>query len=283
MKSIYFDSFQIHSNDSDLGFFIRPPIDGLDYPTVRTSQYNRVGEHGAFLSNILYGGRRITLEGTVFATSEITFESRRRSLESAFAIKKDADGFPEPIVMKFTTMDDLALQVDVYVRRLRFSRTNLTNGRFFVDLYSPKFAIEAQNADNETITVPSGGGAVYPVIYPVTYGAETGGSAIVVNGGSAPAFPIITLTGSLSNPIIQNVTTGKHIELSMTIPGTQSVVIDMKEKTILLGSQSVIANKTSSSEFWHLETGDNTIKLLTSSSSDTGNAQVQWRDAYLGC
>ena len=282
MKTIFIDSFKIHDNQSDTGFFIRPPIGGLGFPEKRLSLYEKSGEHGAFVSNDLYGGRAITLEGTVVGATESQFESRRRSLEAAFASQKDSKILSIPRTFKITTLDDVPLQAEVYVRVFRFERTDLTHGRYFLELFSPEWPLDTQVLNNKTIELPSGGGAVYPLIYPIIYGAEVGGTAICVNAGNTEAYPIITLNGILNNPIIQNVTVGRFIELSLTIASGSAVVIDMKKRTIVLDGQSVLGNKTDGSRFWWLEPGDNTITFKSGSGSDTGNAQVQHRDAYLG-
>ena len=284
MKSLYLGTLQIHSNTNNgLGYAISPGTEGLDFPEIRRNSYNKPGEYGAYLTNLLYGGRRIQLEGFVFSNTIATFESLRRQLQDAVRINKDSNSRPVATTLKVTTMDDLALQLDVYINAFKMAVTNLLGAKFMIDLYSPDFALLSQALNSKTLTRASGGGAVYPFIYPQIYGASTGGQDICVNAGDAETFPVIYLNGAISNPIIQNVTNGRYIELSLTLGASDQVVIDMKNKTIIKnGNTSVISNKTSPSQFFWLEKGNNTIKFFTSSGADTGNMQIQWRDAYLG-
>lgn len=283
MKSIYIGTLQIHSNTANLGYAVSPGISGMEFPEVRNVHYNKPGEHGAFLSNQLYGGRIVMLEGFVFATTVAAFEALRRQLADACRITRDNNTVPVAKTLKFTTMDDIALQADCYVRKFTMKVVNLLYAKFQIDIFIPDFAFQAQTEQSTTITRASGGGAVYPFIYPQIYGGSTGGQAIIVNAGNAEAFPTIYLNGPITNPIIQNTTVNRYIELSMTLNSTDQVVIDMKNKTIIKnGTTPVIANKTSPSQFWWLEKGSNTVKFFTSNGADTGNAQVKWRDSYLG-
>lgn len=283
MKNAYIDSFQIHDYLAKIGYGIFPDgVSGLEFPEVRQGQYDNPGEHGGTVSNNLYGGREITLEGYVYAENMAQYETRRRDFLEALTLDRDENALPISRTFYFTTMDDLALQCEVYIRRVRFKRKNPLQARFSIDLFAPDYLLYSQNFQLKTITRASGGGAIYPVIYPVIYDPSVGGSEIVVNAGSAESWPTIFLNGPLINPIIQNDTLNRYIELMLTIPAGDQVTIDMQQKTILRGTMSVIANKTSGSKFWWLAKGSNLIKLFTGSSSDTGNAQLRHQDAHIG-
>lgn len=284
MRSIFLGSLQIHDNqNSGIGYFVEIPIEGLEYPPVRQSIYDKPGEHGSNLSNVLYSGRTIIIVGSVFASTNTTYEALRRALEGALRIVKNQFTVPVPLTLYFTTTDSLALQTDTFIKSFELKVTNVTNGKFRIELFAPDFPLYSQSQSVATLTRASGGGAVYPIIYPIIYGASTGGQALVVNQGDAESYPVITLNGPITNPIIQNVTTGRYLELDMTLNSGDQVVIDMKNKTIVLnGTQSVIGNKNSASQWWWLDPGNNTIRFFTSSGADTGNVQIAYRDAYIG-
>lgn len=283
MKSAYINSYQIHSNTANPnGIYLHTGWEGLGFPELRLSNYVRPGEHGAFVSNNLYGGRRIFLRGTIHGTNLTTYETARREFIKNLALTKDASNIIQPIVLKMTTMDDLALQVDVHVKDYRLEKTNLFADEFYLDLYAPDFFLESQSLSSSTVLRSSGGGAIYPVIYPVVYSATTGGTEIIINNGTAEAYPIITINGPITNPIIENSTVDRYIELTVTLGSGETVTIDMRNRTILKGSQSIIGDKSGGSKFWYLESGSNTIRFLTSNTGDTGNIQIGYRDSYLG-
>lgn len=283
MKSIAIDDLQIHSNtDNSIGYYVYQNISGLEFPDVRISYYEKPGEYGAYVSNQLYGARLVTLEGTVFGSSLAEFNQRRRTLQSTIQITKDANSTPIAKTLKFTTMDDLALQATCYARKFNLVDVGLLNARFYIELYCPDFGLESQSLKSYTISAPVGGGAVLPWILPVVFSGSTGGTQIVSNAGNANAFPILTLTGPLTSPVVTNQTTGKYMSLNMTIASGSTVTINMKEKTILQGSTPVVGNKNLASEWWWVQSGDNTISLSTGSTGDTGNVQIEFRDTYIG-
>lgn len=119
MKSLYFDSLLLHSNTGSPTYVVKTPVDGFEYPEMRLSKYSRSGEYGAIVPNALYDGRQITLQGYVLASNSAAYEAARRTLEGAVAISKDSNNKIQPHTLKFTTMDDVAVQCDVYVKNLQ--------------------------------------------------------------------------------------------------------------------------------------------------------------------
>lgn len=283
MKNFYIDLFQFHDYMARIGYSVNPDgVQGLEYSDIRQNNYDNPGQFGANVSANLYSGRPITLEGWVYGDTITQYEQRRRTFLQNFAIERDAFSLPVAKSLKFTTGDDLQLQADVHVAKVRFQRKNLFGAKYSIDLYAPDYLLYDQNLQSSVVSRASGGGAVYPIIYPIIYGASVGGSALLVNAGTAETYPIIYLNGPLTNPIIQNDTLGRYIELNLTIADGEQVIIDMKKKTILKGTLSVIANKSTPSKFWWLARGSNSIKFFTSSTGDTGSAQIQWQNAYVG-
>lgn len=284
MKAIYIDSFQLHSNTSDLGYFVSPGIAGLEYSVPKVIAYDRAGEHGAIVSNTFVGSRRVTLEGVIYAATQVLLETRRRQVIAAFSQQKDSYGIPIARVLKVTTMDDLTVKTNVYLQQpIKMVRDNLNSARFMIDLYSPDFDLQNDILNISTLNVPSGGGAVYPIIYPIIYAASTGGTGLLVNSGDAPHYPIIYLNGPLDNPIISNQTTGRYLELTASIASGEQVVINMKNRTIIKSpSTSYISTLTSPSKFWWLDPGNNTVSFVTSNTSNTGNCQIHYRDSFFG-
>lgn len=284
MKSIFIEDLQIHSNEQNLGY-VAHSIEGIGFPGLRVSRYARAGESGAIVSNVLYDGRRILINGTVFSNTPSIYETRRRALQSVLSLVHDQYAIAQPIMLKMTTMDDLAVQIDVYPQELELDlkSESLTSSEYAIDLFAPDQCFESQTLQIATLLRSSGGGAIYPLVYPAVYDASTGGIATATNNGTCESFPIIYLNGPLTSPLIQNVTTEKYLQLDLTLASGEQIIVDMRNKTVLKdGNQSVIANKTDGSSFWWLDVGANILRLFTDSASDTGSLQVHFRDAYIG-
>lgn len=285
MIEIFLDDFQIHSNtDNTLKRAIHR-IQGLETPDIRFAKYDRPGEDGAEIANVLYGGRPITLEGTVWGESSSAYEQNRRAIQGMTLLTRDSNSRPNRKTLKFKTLDNLELQTEVNIRDIKMEIEDVLSSKLFIDLYSPKFILESQGTKQVTVDIIGGGGATYPVIYPVTYGAESGTIGSVNNIGNARAFPLIYIIGPITNPLIQNVTTGKFMRLNLTLLAGEQVIITTypNNKSIIKnGNQSMISTKSDNSRFWWLNPGINIITLRSGLSSDTGQAQIVWRDSYLG-
>lgn len=283
MKSIYLNSFQVHGYQSAPNGVVVHSVDGLSFPELRLQTYNRPGEYGSFIANNLYGGRPITLEGTIFSDITTTFEQRKRALEAILAISKNSLSQYLPLTLQFTTMDDLALQVDVGVRNFNTKYMQSLNAiGFQLILYAPDYFLSSQNQGAATIARPIGGGAILPVILPVTLDPSSGGSQVILNAGNAESFPIIYINGPVTNPTVTNLTVNRYMTIETTLAVGEQIIIDMKNRTIIKNGQNLYSAKADGSLFWWLDKGNNDIHFNTADTSDTGNIEIRYRDSYLG-
>ena len=106
-------------------------------------------------------------------------------------------------------------------------------------------------------------------------------SKVLNNVGDLASYPTITIPGAFTNPKITNVTTGKVIAFSgLTVTGGEEFIIDMDAQTAKVDGVSVMNKRTSDSEAWALEPGNNTVKFETSTGQAT--ATVAWFTRFLG-
>ncbi len=274
----------ITNNVAAANYILQTPITGLDSPEVRMNYYSRPGQDGGSVSSMFYDKRTITLTGIIYASDPVAFENARKALSTACAITKDSNGYPTPTRVTLTTLANTNLFFDAYITRPIFDYQDPNFSKFMITMTVPNsFLMGATQIVSSAITRATGGGFILPVILPITSSAGTGGSTIVTNSGTAPAYPTLTLTGPLTNPYIANSTAGKYMQLNYTIPSGQTVVIDMYNKTITLnGSSSLLSTKATGSDWWSIVPGANTITLTTGASGDTGNVVVAFYNAYLG-
>lgn len=286
LSSATLGTLQIHSNTGAVDFWLQDPVEGLESPEYRTTDYDRAGEDGATISSQLYGGRSIMLRGVIKGASPSIYETNRRLFGQACAITRDSEGLPAPIRLTFTTLAGSTYYVDAYLKdRPVFASENIKSCHYLLKLVTADSFVRSNTATvSSTIVRPSGGGFILPVILPITSSAQTGGSGIVNNGGTVDVYPTLTLVGPLTNPYISNSTTGGPVmQLNYTIASGSSVVIDMKEKTIVLnGSSSLLSTRTDGSTWWALQPGNNTIAFSTGSTSDTGTLQLSFNAGFIG-
>jgi hypothetical protein len=137
-------------------------------------------------------------------------------------------------------------------------------------------------------------GRTYPRTYNLVYPVGSGGSGIVsaVSSGSYTTWPIYTIAGPCTNPVISLLDDmGNRIGqvgLLMTIPVSQNVVIDSLNRTVVLydGSTAGGSSRYSVIDFANLdwepmEPGANTFLFTASAASAPATCQISWQDAFL--
>lgn len=285
MKLVQLDSLVIQDfTDSTVTTALKRPIEGLDYPDIRLSSHVRSGDDGIYVTNSYFGERRISIEGIIYKISSTAdYEAKRKTLIQGLTRTKNNNGTLTKKVLRFTTEDNEEFRVLVEVVKVRVNRTHATVAEFFIDLIAHTPFIEAYGATEETVTLYEGGGAVVPFILPIALEAGEGGQISATNNGLAPAWPIIVLNGPLTNPRIDNITTGRWLALTLSMVAGDIVTIDTYNKTIVQGGSTNRIDKLSGdSKWWWLEPGANTLRLTSTVSGEAGSASVTFRDAWWG-
>lgn len=137
-----------------------------------------------------------------------------------------------------------------------------------------------------TIPQPDGGtGLTYPLDYPLDYGSGgDSGSRQIVNAGSAAASPIISITGPCTLPSVVNIGTGIRVELNLTLAAGETVVIDTRADTVLLGGADRSHELTARTPPLDLFTlpANSSSELAFRAQVFGGGAEavITWRDAY---
>lgn len=107
-------------------------------------------------------------------------------------------------------------------------------------------------------------------------------SETVVNAGDAPSPPVITIDGPAVQPQIQNLSLpgSPFVRWAGTLSGSDTLVIDMGQKTAVLNGTIDARPSLINSMWWQLQPGNNTVKNERQSTSGVSGASVVYRDAY---
>lgn len=153
----------------------------------------------------------------------------------------------------------------------------------------------AMYADTESTLVlspyVSAAGLSYPVTYPKAYGSGgSGGGESATNEGTWETWPTITITGpssgTLTNPVLENVTTGKTLSLTAnggtSITTGQTLVIEShpRDRTVAF-TTGASRYGTVSGDFWPLVAGANELRFRASGTTTGAAATVAWRSAWI--
>lgn len=283
MRNLYIGTLLVHDSIAAADLWLQTPIQGLESPAMRVSAYDKPGEDGAVISAMFYGSRNITLSGFIKGATSAIYEANCVAFLAACATKKDTFGYPVATRITFTTLAGTTYYFDAYLKPPIMDYDKINYRRYLLNMVTADPYIYSSGAKSTTISRAIGGGAVVPFIVPVTLAPSSGGSGTAVNSGNGTSYPILTLTGPLTNPYISNATAGKVMQLIYTIASGNTVVINMSQKTIMLnGSSSLLSTKTVDSEWWALVANSNSIQFSTSTTADTGYLKIDYNDAYLG-
>jgi hypothetical protein len=261
--------------------------DGLDMPEIRATSYDNPGEHGATLPNSLYGGRLITLGGVVRGDDPASYLAARRALAYAARIRYDSTGLVTTGRHTFTALDGAQYFVDAAVippYKAISPSTNNSPFQFHFLVQDPAiYGVTLQSTG--LITRQTGGGATFPLTFPITFSGGNPGTGIITNSGNLETWPIIYLRGQMTNPRIYNIEGQKPFQLNYTTTSNSDVItINMRRKTIMLnGTTSLLRYRDQTDRNWFsLGIGLSTLLFTTSNALDAGTMEGTAYPAFLG-
>lgn len=236
------------------------------------------------------------------------YYSLREKLQTVFRMRAN-----QPVQLVFDFPNDEKRALDVYLDGLllfgeRIYTTSLVSGTFVADdprLYNPvqKFSVftlldSAGLPIPFTVPIPIGAADLF-VVNTITYASG--------NELAAVEYPVITVRGPLTDPVIKNLTTDEQIDLSanggLSLAADEYVVIDLSggsrrdAKTIRNqdgDSVSQYLSTDSDLATWHLayageslndgsiSTGDNQITVSGSGANALTEVVIAYYDRYEG-
>lgn len=267
------NGFEINTPTNNV--WLDDEIPGLDLPDIRTSKGNYSGRDGGYIGGQFFAARSFAFMGNVFSSDVASLEVSKKAFQAALA----GGG------VTVTMVTNAGNSYVIYAKLIDFDmpiKRNIFSAPFKVELEAPDPTIydnTGGGALTATLSRVVSGGYTYPVTYPVTYGAGSGPTT-VTNSGLVTVYPVITLTGTMTNPSLANQTTNQLFSISpITTGASDVVVIDMLQHTVTLNGGSIYA--LSNRGWWGLQPGGNSIALATSSGTDTVTGAITWRNGYI--
>jgi len=135
---------------------------------------------------------------------------------------------------------------------------------------------------------------ILPEAFPIMFGVfdAISETVYIVNGGNWISYPIITITGPLTNPTIENLTTDEELRLDYTLGATEVVTIDTTpgRKTVMNNAdENLLGYFSGDIATFHLDPSpfaSNGINAIFFSGDfgvgGVSNFRISWHDRYLG-
>jgi len=249
----------------------------LDLPEVRTSDLPRPQDHGMLPGIDYHSGRDITLELEVWGgwttVVEVLNAFQTQTLEIPLVFQLPDIGKMRancrvrrrgtlPLDMTYNVAGKTTVMVQLYA----------TDPRLYAD------ALQTVSIDLDAIAE----GMEFNVTPNIVFGVGTSPTAIANNTGTFETRPQVSIAGPVTNPFLENQTTGKTLSFVGEVPSGSTLEVDFLNRTVLLnGTASRYSWVVDSAGWWTLIPGDNSIRFGGAPGSPTPTATIQWRPAYV--
>ena len=267
-------------NSPTTSIYLQEELTGLStLPAIRETKGMNIGMDGGWTSAQFYEPRLITIKGVIANKDVAVVEQRRKELIQILADKR--------LALEFQTEAGNLYTIDVVVAGLTMPINKvLTSSYFQINLRADDPLIY----DNTSITgrevilnrsneVSSGFEINFPINFQL---GEYESRPTINNFGTSTVYPVITITGVLTQPEIVNITTNEFFTIDATIASGSTAVIDTRAHTLIIDGVTAYSDIGTGSSWIHLQPGNNEFFLTSQSNTDTGNAVIKYRVGYMG-
>ena len=258
-------------------------VDGLEsLPSIRNQDDNRGYHDGMFTGRDFLNGRVISIIFNTFGDNNGSAQTNFNTIQSILLPQTSGT---TPLYFKFPNSPTSEQFVEARVRNLRTTvDPNYTYGYITsqVDFFCPDPNYYNNNLQTSIMQISAALGRTYNKTFNKTYG---GGSATVTttisNIGWGTTYPIITINGPITNPVVGNSTSGNTLYFSGTYSALDVLEIDLYNQLITLNGNPA-RNLLISGTWFDAPPGNSNFFFTgTGTLAGTTQATVSWYSAYI--
>lgn len=262
-------------------------IDGLGEPDRRTTVTTKSGADGGLVvaSDQQYDSRIISLEAFAMLESADSLSEFRANLRKALPIR-------QTVLVLIAAPSGTTYGARAVVSNNKASLVYSRKPRLLLDIdidltcpdpYWQDYSAEYPN--KVIIAKAIAGGLIWDETYlewtdDWLVWSDGQGIPIATNNGTETVYPIITITGATTNPVIGNLTTGESIKVPLSLTEDDVFEIDMNDETLKLNGSNM-NNTIVDAAWWGLLPGLNQLQYTSNSDNDTASVVMTWRDRYV--
>lgn len=268
------------------GQFEIQTIEGLaDAPEVRTSDLVIVGRNGLRAGRQELGGRAVTIGVTIYAFAEAEFFEAVAALRTAFSPIDDVES---PLTFRFPGIagGDTA-RIMARARRMALPLTSTywqMATEATVELYAtdPRIYADTEQSFATTLPIVAGGGHTWPQSWPNSWGGQaTSGSVTATNAGNYPAELSLRIDGPVTNPRVDNSTTGTSLAFDIDIVAGDFLLVDTDTGDVLLNGTADRRSTIVPGSTWpSLRPGVNELRFGAATTTEAV-LYASWRSAWI--
>lgn len=277
--------WQIEFNDlltGDLTDYDLRLIEGVGgMAAIRTADQKLQRRHGLHPGDDFLDGRTITLE---YDVTNADHAARVLLLDALFAAFKPGED-ELPLVFQIPSIAGggkrrincrprrRAMPIDL---QFLYSISEIT-----LQLESTDPRIFDNTESTDMVSLPTaGGGLNFPSTFNRTFGAvSTGGTITANNAGTFDTPVVLRVDGPATDPIIENVTAGKTLELDIELGASDFIEFDTEERTVLLNGTASRYSLLRRSGWFDLAPGNNQLDFRAATTT-AATLTATWRSAW---
>jgi hypothetical protein len=242
-------------------------------------------QDGTTLQQVRLSPRTLMIRFLILAADRAGVEQKRRRVAAAFNPRNGLG----TLVWTQEDGSQYALRCVALSGSPTFLAGRTSQGRVWQEVVVDLQAPDPCWFDATATTLPLAGltgGLAFPASFPASF-AAMGSTMVVTNEGDIAAPVRIQIPGPCLNPVVENLTTGEQIALTLDVLEGQTVLIDTAYGNLLCRLQASNGTQTnamqylsSDSTFWQLLPGENIVTFSTPGGS--AEVSIEYASRYTG-
>lgn len=242
-------------------------------------------QDGTTLQTVRLSPRTLMVRFLLLAADRAGVEQKRRRIAAAFNPRYG----PGTLVWTQEDGTQYALRCVALSGSPSFTPGRQAQGRVWQEVVVDLQAPDPCWFDATATTLPLAGltgGATFPISFPCIFAVQ-GSTRVIINEGDIAAPIRIEIPGPCLNPVVENLTTGEQIALTLDVLEGQTVLIDTTYGNLLCRLQASNGTQTNAmqyltpeSTFWQLAPGENIVTFSTPSGSVV--VSIEYASRYTG-
>lgn len=231
----------------------------------RARRFPRGSAHGSVDRTRRYDGRLYELAGVIHGLTETQTHARLSDLERELALDDGADvllkwkllGVPEAEQAGVKIDGSLDYAFDVAAPNvLKWAATLFAGDPRRYSQTESIGSYDPTDANSDT-------GVEFPLVFPLEFAGDATTHLAAHNAGNFPTSPVLTITGPVVNPIIDNDTTGESwATTGLQLLAGDVAVVDMQARTFKVNGTSRLQYiDVPNTTWWELAPGTNSLRL----------------------
>lgn len=252
-------------------------VSGLDSAPLRVNTDEHQGQDGTYIDSEYMSSRTIVVTGTLYTNpaDPDTLLKQLRADYNSNVIRPFYFQLPgQPV--RYCNGQGGGLKYDIDTNR-RWGSTPVQFTVLVGDSYI--YDYPAQQATT-TLSTALDLGTSFNASFNMNFGgSETGDTMTVVNEGTHTAYPVITLSGALVNPVLVDNNSGITMSLGIVMNPGDVLVVDCRNKSVILNGTVSRRNVLVGLNWFSVPAGASETVTLTADSG-SGTATLSLNGTY---